>query len=117
MKIYFFNYYINLKQVIEKGLAKVEERVAAPPIFELMKRGGTVIDGEASDLESVIDELKQSMMLMIETAEHLRGSTVRKILDILRHKQAVKLLAAVGQFHLQARKLGLQMDIQSAKSK
>ncbi|XP_055834993.1 protein RESPONSE TO ABA AND SALT 1 [Solanum dulcamara] len=105
------------EKVIEKGLAKVQERVAAPPIFELMKRGGTVIDGVASDLESVIDELKQSMMLMIETAEHLRGSTVRKILDILRHKQAVKLLAAVAQFHLQARKLGLQMDIQSAKSK
>lgn len=96
-------------------MAKVQERVAAPPIFELMKRGETVIDGEASDLESVIDGLKQSMMSIIETAEHLRGSTVRKILDILRQKQAVKLLAAVAQFHLQARKLGLQMEIRSAK--
>ncbi|KAK4722587.1 hypothetical protein R3W88_012820 [Solanum pinnatisectum] len=100
------------EKVIEKGMAKVQERVAAPPIIELMKRGGTVVDGEATDLESIIDGLKNSMMSMVETAEHLRGSTVRKILDILRQKQAVKLLAAVAQFHLQARKLGLQMDIQ-----
>ncbi|MCE3051031.1 hypothetical protein HAX54_048784 [Datura stramonium] len=103
------------EKVIEKGMAKVQESVAEPPIFELMKRGGSVIDGEASDLETVIDELKQSMMSAIELAEHLRGSTVTKILDILRQKQAVKLLAAVAQFHLQARKLGLRMDIQSAK--
>ncbi|WMV27210.1 hypothetical protein MTR67_020595 [Solanum verrucosum] len=103
------------EKVIEKGMAKVQERVAAPPIFELMKRGGTVVDGEATDLENIIDGLKNSMMSMVETAEHLRGSTVRKILDILRQKQSVKLLAAAAQFHLQARKLGLQMDIQSAK--
>nr|XP_004238547.1 protein DOG1-like 4 [Solanum lycopersicum] len=103
------------EKVIEKGMAKVQEKVAAPPIFELMKRGGTVVDGEASELESVIDGMKHSMMSMVETAEHLRGSTVKNILDILRQKQAVKLLAAVAQFHLQARKLGLQMDIQSAK--
>ncbi|XP_049392664.1 protein RESPONSE TO ABA AND SALT 1 [Solanum stenotomum] len=103
------------EKVIEKGMAKVQERVAAPPIFELMKRGGTVVDGEAKDLESIIDGLKNSMMSMVETAEHLRGSTVRKILDILRQKQSVKLLAAVAKFHLQARKLGLQMDIQSTK--
>ncbi|CAN4122445.1 unnamed protein product [Withania somnifera] len=100
------------EKVIDKGMAKVQERVAAPPIFELMKRGETLIDGELSDLETIIDGLKQSMMSMIETAEHLRGSTVRKILDILRQNQAVKLLAAVAQFHLQTRKLGLQMDIQ-----
>ncbi|XP_009768149.1 protein RESPONSE TO ABA AND SALT 1-like [Nicotiana sylvestris] len=103
------------EKAIEKGMAKVQESVAAPPIFELMKRGGLLVDGEASELETVIDGLKQSMMAMIEAAEHLRGSAVRKVLDILPPKQAVKLLAAVAQFHLQARKCGLRMDNQSGK--
>ncbi|CAN4092263.1 unnamed protein product [Withania somnifera] len=103
------------EKAIEKGMAEVQERVAEPPIFELMKKGEMLIDGEVSDLETIIDGMKQSMMSVIETADHLRGSTVRKFLDILRQNQAVKLLAAVAQFHLQARKLGLQMDIQSAK--
>ncbi|KAF3645558.1 putative inactive poly [ADP-ribose] polymerase SRO3-like [Capsicum annuum] len=97
-------------------MAKVQERVAAPPIFEVMRRGGMLIDGEVSNLESVIDGFKQSMMSIIETAEHLRGSTVRKMLDILRQNQAIKLLAAVAEFHLQAKKLGLEKDIQSAKT-
>ncbi|XP_060193856.1 protein RESPONSE TO ABA AND SALT 1 [Lycium barbarum] len=103
------------EKLIEKGMAKVQESVAAPPIVELMKRGGLLVDGEASNLETVIDGLKQSTMSVIEAAEHLRGSTVRKVLDILRQKQAVKLLAAVAQFHLQGRKLGLQMDTQNAR--
>ncbi|OIT08194.1 transcription factor tga7 [Nicotiana attenuata] len=101
------------EKAIEKGMAKVQESMAAPPIFELMKRGGFLVDGEASELETVIDGLKQSMMAVIETAEHLRGAAVRKVLDILPPKQAVKLLAAVAQFHLQARKCGLRMDNQS----
>ncbi|KAM3237610.1 protein RESPONSE TO ABA AND SALT 1 [Capsicum annuum] len=104
------------EKIIEKGMAKVQERVAAPPIFEVMRRGGMLIDGEVSNLESVIDGFKQSMMSIIETAEHLRGSTVRKMLDILRQNQAIKLLAAVAEFHLQAKKLGLEKDIQSAKT-
>lgn len=36
-----------------------------PPTFELMKRG-LLVDGQASELDAVIDELRQLMMVVIE---------------------------------------------------
>ncbi|KAG9153077.1 hypothetical protein Leryth_012340 [Lithospermum erythrorhizon] len=95
---------------IEKALAKVQERVAAPPIFELMRRESRLVDGEVPRLEMAMEEFKGSMVLVMEHADGLRGSTVMRLFEILDSEQIIKFFTTATEFMLEARRWGLERD-------
>ncbi|CAA2988633.1 DOG1-like 4 [Olea europaea subsp. europaea] len=95
---------------IEQALARIQESLAEPPIFYLMKKMGKLVDGEVTEFDTAVDDLKKSMAVIISDADDLRASTVRKIVEILSPVQSVKFLATAAEFQLQSRKLGLQKE-------
>ncbi|XP_019174231.1 PREDICTED: protein DOG1-like 4 [Ipomoea nil] len=101
-----------VENAISKAMASAQETVAAPPILGLLKRAEELVDGEVSELDAVMGDLKQSMGRLMGNADALRGSTASKILEILNPKQAVKFLTAVMRFQREARRWGLYNDSQ-----
>ncbi|KAM7520881.1 hypothetical protein LguiB_019843 [Lonicera macranthoides] len=99
---------------IEDAMAKIQESVAAPPLSNLVRMVGRLEDGEVSDMDTAMEELKAAMLTVMGKADCLRGSTVWKVLEILSPEQTVKLLAGAAQFQLQTRRLGLERDSQIA---
>ncbi|KAL2520758.1 transcription factor-related [Forsythia ovata] len=93
---------------IGQAMARIQESLAEPPIFYLMKKMGKLVDGGISELDTAMDDLKKSMTVIIGNADDLRASTVTKIMEILSPVQSVKFLATAAEFQIQARKLGLQ---------
>lgn len=55
---------------------------------------------------SIVDSFRESMEILVECADYLRGKTVLKILEILTSSQALRFLAAVALFHLSLRSDG-----------
>lgn len=105
---------------LEEKLAKVQESVAGGNAgFGFHIRSyGRLMDGgdEMSELDKSMDELKASMMTVVENADGLRGATAKKIMEVLKPLQTVKLLVHFGQLLLRARRLGMQKDAQRAIS-
>lgn len=109
-----------LEKELEEKLAKVQESVAGgnAGFGLLMRRYGKLVDGgdEMSELDKTMDELKASMLTVVEKADGLRGSTAKKIMEVLKPLQNVKLLVSFGQLLVRARLLGTQKDAQRAIS-
>ncbi|XP_031119386.1 protein DOG1-like 4 [Ipomoea triloba] len=101
-----------VENAISKAMASAQETVAAPPMLGLLKREEELVDGEVSQLDAVMGDLKQSMGRLMGNADALRGSTASKILEILKPKQAVKFLTAVMRCQREARRWGLYKDSQ-----
>lgn len=99
---------------IDDAMVRIQESVAAPPLFNLVRMVGRLEDGEVSDLDTAMQELKTGMLTVMGKADCLRGSTMWKVLEILSPEQTVKLLAGATQFQLQTRRLGLERDSQIA---
>ncbi|KAM1099132.1 hypothetical protein TB2_038168 [Malus domestica] len=97
---------------LSETMARIQESVAAPPILALVRRVGRPMDGEISSLDMAMEMLKTAMLGVFESADGLRGSTVRKVVEVLSPEQTVKVLAAVAQFQLRIRRWGLQRDSQ-----
>lgn len=101
---------------IDDIVARVQESVAAPPLFYLMTRAERRLDRGVSDLDTAMDKLKTSMVVVMEKADELRGETLRRVVEILSPVQTVKFLAGAAQFQLQTRRWGLDRDSQRAAS-
>ncbi|XP_009339278.2 protein ZW2 [Pyrus x bretschneideri] len=97
---------------LSETMARIQESVAAPPILALARRVGRPMEGEISSLDMAMEMLKTAMLGVFESADGLRGSTVRKVVEVLSPEQTVKVLAAVAQFQLRIRRWGLQRDTQ-----
>ncbi|KAK9270514.1 hypothetical protein L1049_026095 [Liquidambar formosana] len=98
---------------LTEAMARLQENMAAPPLLDLARRVGRLVNGEVTSvLDSVMGALKMSMLMLLESADALRGNTVRKVVDILSPAQTVRLLAAAAQFQLQLRRSGLEKDSQ-----
>ncbi|XP_027120294.2 protein RESPONSE TO ABA AND SALT 1-like [Coffea arabica] len=104
-----------LEKEVEQAMAAVQESIAAPPIFDLLRRHERTVDGEISELDAAMDKFKENMMRVIENADALRGSTVTKLVEILCPVQAIKFLAGAFQFTLRVRRWGSQRDAQSSR--
>ncbi|XWS24032.1 hypothetical protein CRYUN_Cryun28dG0066400 [Craigia yunnanensis] len=99
---------------LTEAMATIQESVAIPPLLNLARRFGRLNDGEALELESAMETLKGRMLRTLERADKLRGSTARKVIEILSPVQTVKFLAASAEFQLKVRNWGLQKDQQRA---
>lgn len=97
---------------LTEAMASLQETVAAPPIVGLARRAGRLVDGEICEMESAMEELKVAMVGVLDGADGLRGSTMRKVMEILNSDQTVKLLAAATEFQLRIRRWGLNRDLQ-----
>lgn len=95
---------------VEHAMATVQESIAAPPICDLLRRFSGLVDGEISELDEAMEKFKENMRMVVENADVLRGSTVRKLVEILSPVQTVRFLAAVAQFVVQVRNWGSQRD-------
>ncbi|CAI9753519.1 unnamed protein product [Fraxinus pennsylvanica] len=84
---------------MEQAMARIQESLAEPPIFYLMKKTGKLVDGEVPEFDTAMDDLKKSLAEIIGDADDLRASVVRKIVEILSPVQSVKILAAAAEFN------------------
>lgn len=91
---------------LTEAMATIQESVATPPLLNLVRRFGKLVDGEALDLQSAMETLKLGLLRILERADRLRGSTAKKVVEILSPGQTVKFLAAAAEFQLGVRKLG-----------
>ena len=101
-----------MEREISAALAAVQESVAAAPFCGLIKHEAILIDGEVSDMENAVNQLKAAMLSVMRDADYLRQQTAGEVLEVLTPGQKVKFLAVTSQFWLHSRSLGLQRDKQ-----
>ncbi|KAL0555682.1 hypothetical protein IC582_009636 [Cucumis melo] len=94
------------ERLLNNDLAKIQEKVAAPPLLEFFRHGGH--DGVGG--EEAMETLKAAFQSVLASADLLRRDTALKVTQILTPAQTVRFLAAVAQLHLRVRALGLQED-------
>ncbi|XP_050386132.1 protein RESPONSE TO ABA AND SALT 1-like [Argentina anserina] len=102
---------------LSETMARIQESIASPPILETARRLGRLMDDPISTLDEAMEAMKAAMLRLTESADGLRGSTVRKVVEVLSPSQTVKVLAAVAQFQLRIRSWGLQRDEQNQHTK
>ncbi|KAK9072111.1 hypothetical protein SSX86_008543 [Deinandra increscens subsp. villosa] len=95
---------------IGEAMAVVQETLAAAPLYGLVNRAERLVDGEVSHLDQAMEELKEAMRGVALDADGLRGTAVMEILKVLGVMQRVRFFAALGEFRIRARRVGLQMD-------
>lgn len=96
---------------IGEAMATVQESLAAAPLYGLVNRTERLVDGQVSELDDAMKELKEAMRVVMVEADGLRVVTVVEILEVLEVMQRVKFFAAVGEFRIRARRIGLQMEV------
>lgn len=101
---------------LTEAMASLQETVAAPPIVGLARRAGRLVDGEICEMENAIEELKIGMLGVFDGADLLRGSTMKRVMEILRTDQTLRLLAAATEFQLRIRRWGVQRDLQRTRT-
>ncbi|GKD46765.1 DOG1-like protein 4, partial [Tanacetum coccineum] len=94
---------------IGEAMAMVQESLAAAPLYGLVNRAERLVDGEVSQLDDAMEEVKEAMRAVVAEADGLRVKVVKQVLEVLDVVQRVKLFAAVGQFRIRIRQVGLQM--------
>ncbi|KAG8370671.1 hypothetical protein BUALT_Bualt13G0007500 [Buddleja alternifolia] len=97
---------------ITQAMARVQETVAEPPIYSLMRNFGKLVDGEVGKFDAAVEEMKAAMVVVVRNADDLRWSTAGKVVEVLSPVQNVKFLAALARFQLRARRWGLEKDSQ-----
>jgi len=99
------------ERALNHELAKIQERVAAPPLLELLRRGRELANGEISEeYYRVLDAWKSTLETLLANADSLRMNTAVNAVEILRPAQTVRFLAAAAQLQLRIRTWGLQRE-------
>ncbi|KAJ7958863.1 Transcription factor [Quillaja saponaria] len=99
---------------LTETMARVQETVAAPPMLGLARRAGRLMGGEISTMDTAIEAMKRAMLDVFESAESLRVTTVKKVLEILSQNQTIYFLAVAAEFQLHVRRLGMERDTERA---
>ncbi|KAI3945549.1 hypothetical protein MKW92_030556 [Papaver armeniacum] len=100
---------------LNNEMARVQESVALPPLVNLASKNPAErrVDGETVD--AAMQTLTEEMEILVETADYVRMTTTRKIVEILSPVQSVRFLAAATQLQVNIRKLGLQRDAERGR--
>ncbi|KAL4566139.1 hypothetical protein LXL04_030249 [Taraxacum kok-saghyz] len=96
---------------IGEAMAVVQESLAAAPLYGLMNRTERLVNGQVSELDDAMEEVKEAMRVVMVEADELRVAAAVEILEVLGVVQRVKFFAAVGEFRIRARRIGLQMEV------
>ncbi|PON68300.1 hypothetical protein PanWU01x14_096200 [Parasponia andersonii] len=92
-------------------VAAVKESVAVSPTLALVLRMGRLMDSEISALDEAMERIWAAMVGVLESTEALHGSTMRKVMKVLRLTQAVKFLVVAAQFQLIGNKRFLRLEM------
>ncbi|XP_068667245.1 protein ZW2-like [Aristolochia californica] len=95
---------------LTEELAKIQESLGGQTVLEQAKRVGKLKDGVGREVEVVLEPLHLSLEALLEAADSLRVSTVKKIVEILGEVRTVDFLAAAAQLHLGIRRKGMQRE-------
>ncbi|XP_041027079.1 protein ZW2-like [Juglans microcarpa x Juglans regia] len=101
------------ERALNHELAKIQERVAAPPLLEILRRGRRSIDGEIREEDNVFAAWRSALDSVVANADALRTNTAVKVVEILSPAQSVRFLAAVSELQLRIRSWGLQREAEA----
>ncbi|KAG2686037.1 hypothetical protein I3760_10G156600 [Carya illinoinensis] len=101
------------ERALHHELAKIQESVAAPPLLEILGRGGRSINGEISEEDNVFAAWRSALESAVANADALRTNTAVKVVEILSPAQSVRFLAAVSELQLRIRSWGLQREAEA----
>ncbi|XP_047951972.1 protein RESPONSE TO ABA AND SALT 1-like [Salvia hispanica] len=93
---------------ITQAMARVQETVAEPPVYGLVKKFGG--GGAVVEMEAAVEKVKAAMRGVVENADALQGWTLAEVVEALDPVQGVRFLAAVTRFQLRARRFGVERD-------
>ncbi|KAK3212326.1 hypothetical protein Dsin_017032 [Dipteronia sinensis] len=96
------------EKMLNDDMARIQERVAAPPIMEMARRFGRMREVEVD--VSVNDGLRSEMEVLVANADSLRTSTAAKMVEILSSSQNVRFLTAATKLQLRIRSWGLEKE-------
>lgn len=99
------------EKVLNDELAKIQERVGAPPLANAIRRYGRAAQDDemtGGTRDSAIGGLRKPLEKVVANTDMLRATG--KVTLILTPAQTIKVLVAVGQLQLKVRSLGLQRD-------
>ncbi|OIV97829.1 hypothetical protein TanjilG_12586 [Lupinus angustifolius] len=99
-----------VEREIGTEMARVQESVASPEILGLVRKVGRVMNGEICQMDSTVEGIKIALVGVVKKADEVRVSTVREVVEMLTPPQTVHFLAAVTEFQLRVRRLGLERD-------
>ncbi|KVI03370.1 protein DOG1-like 4 [Cynara cardunculus var. scolymus] len=89
-------------------LARIQEGLAAPPVFEVARR--VAVEEECGEMDSVMETLRVEMESVLANADMLRTRTAEKVAKILTAVQDVKFLAALTELQLKIRMWGSHLS-------
>ncbi|KAI3932335.1 hypothetical protein MKW98_025055 [Papaver atlanticum] len=100
---------------LNNEMARFQESLALPPLVNLALNNpaGRRIDGET--VVAAMQTLTEEMETIVESADFIRMTTARKIVEILSPVQSVSFLAAATQLQANIRMLGLQRDAERGR--
>ncbi|CAK7343890.1 unnamed protein product [Dovyalis caffra] len=106
------------ERALDEEIARIQESLAAPPLLELARHVGRLVNEETvkEEEEEVLGSLKKGMQAVVDRANVLRTSTLMKVVELLSPVQNVKFLTAVTQLQLRIRSWGLQRDAERCES-
>ncbi|CAO2833876.1 unnamed protein product [Amaranthus hypochondriacus] len=95
-----------------EALVMVQESMGSRMLSSLDRHGDGLVNGEVSEFDEVMQELKTSMARVIQNADILRRNTMMGMFGILDLDQNLKFLIALLKYQLGVRAYGLQNDAQ-----
>ncbi|TXG58823.1 hypothetical protein EZV62_016652 [Acer yangbiense] len=98
------------EKMLNDDMARIQERVAAPPIMEMARRFGRMREVDIVEDVSVNDGLRSEMEVLVANADSLRASTAAKMVEILSSSQNVRFLTAATKLQLRIRSWGLERE-------
>ncbi|KAE8711655.1 Acyl-CoA oxidase 4 [Hibiscus syriacus] len=98
------------ERVLNDELARIQETLAAPPLFEIVRKRVRRMDAAEGGGEEAagLATLRKALEEVVVGADLLRMSTTLKVAEILKPEQNVRFLTAATRLFLELRNLGLQ---------
>ena len=88
---------------LKEALVMVQESMGSRMLSSLDRDGDGLVDGEVSEFDEVMQELKTSMARVIQNADNLRRNTMMGVFRILDLDQNLKFLIALLKYQLRVR--------------
>lgn len=100
---------------LTREMTSLQEMMATPTVLGMMRRSAEVRNGRPPPEEDeVVGPLLRSLRLLLERADNLRVTVVKRLVQILSPKRMVDLLAAATHLHLRVRAWGMRLQAAAA---
>ncbi|CAA7408114.1 unnamed protein product [Spirodela intermedia] len=102
---------------LSREMTNLQEAMAAPLVMAVMRRSAEVRNGQPPPEEDeVVGPLLRSLLLLLERADNLRVTVVKRLAQILSTKRMVDLLTAATHLHLRVRAWGMRLQGAAAEA-